>query len=280
MFLPLRDALPTSRVPLVTLLLIVANVLVYVMGFEPAERQATGSTRQITKHDVWLFEYGAIPCEVTGRCGNQTAVVVVDGGLIDPRERRVSAEVDAHPPALTLITSMFLHGGLLHLLFNLLFLWVFGNNVEDAMHRLGFLGFYLVAGMAAGLAQALVVPDAAVPTVGASGAIAAVIGAYLFLYPRARILTMVFFPLFLWLPAWIVAGGWGLLQFLATWQSIFAPAALDGGVAYMAHFAGFALGLATIAFFAERRNPHYQALYGDGLRAPPPDPGGRNGPFL
>lgn len=266
MFLPLKDSLPTGKVPYVTIALIAINVLVYVLGFLPADRQAQGSTRQISQHDVWLVEYGAIPCEVSGRCANQDAVVVVDGGLLDPQPRQVSAQVDQHAPALTLITSMFLHGGFLHLLFNLLFLWVFGNNVEDAMHPLGFLGFYVVAGMAAGIAQVLVAASATVPTVGASGAIAAVIGAYLFLYPRVRILTMVFFPLFLWLPAWVVAGGWGLLQFLATWQSLFAPAALDGGVAYMAHFAGFALGLATIAFFAERRNPLYEELYGDGRR--------------
>lgn len=280
MLLPLRDALPTSRTPLVTLLLVTLNLLVYVLGFQPADRQAVGSTLQITRHEVWLAEYGAIPCELTGRCANQGAIVVVDGGILDPQPRRVRASVDEHAPALTLITSMFLHGGFLHLLFNMIFLWVFANNVEDAMHRLAFLGFYVVAGMAAGLAQALVVPDAAVPTVGASGAIAAVIGAYLLLYPRARIFTMVFFPLFLWLPAWLVAGGWGLLQFVATWNSVFAPAGLDGGIAYMAHFAGFATGLATISFFAERRNPHYDALYGDGPAVTPPDvASGHQGPF-
>jgi membrane associated rhomboid family serine protease len=187
---------------------------------------------------------------------------VVDGGILDPQPRSLRAEVDDQPAWLTLVTSMFLHGGFLHLLFNMLFLWVFGNNVEDAMHPLGFLCFYVAAGMAAGLAQVLVVPSATVPTVGASGAIAAVIGSYLFLYPRAKVFTLVFFPLFLWLPAWLVAGGWGLLQFLATWQSVFAPAALEGGVAYMAHFAGFAIGLATVQFFAQDRNAHYEELYG------------------
>lgn len=263
MFLPLRDALPTGRLPLVTIALILLNVLVYLVGLLPADRQAEGSTRQVSRHDVWQVEYGAIPCELLGRCANQRAVVVVDGGILDPQPRAVSAEVDQHAPALTLVTSMFLHGGLLHLAFNVLFLWVFGNNVEDAMHPLGFLGFYIAAGMAAGLAQALVVASATGPTIGASGAIAAVLGAYLFLYPRARVQALVVvFPL--WLPAWFVVGGWGLMQFLATWQSVFAPAALDGGVAYMAHFAGFAIGLATASFFAERRNPLYQPRHGDG----------------
>jgi membrane associated rhomboid family serine protease len=142
------------------------------------------------------------------------------------------------------------------------------------MHPLSFLGFYLSAGMLAGLAQALAAASATVPTVGASGAIAAVIGAYLFLYPRARILTLVIFPIFLWLPAWVVAGGWGLLQFVATWKSLFAPAALDGGVAYVAHFTGFAIGLAVIPFFAERRNPIYEELYGTGRHhdGPPASP--------
>ncbi|MCW2925593.1 MAG: rhomboid family intrarane serine protease [Thermoleophilia bacterium] len=261
MFLPLRDALPTGRVPVITIALILVNVLVFLVGLTPTDRQAEGSTRQIHRNDVWQVEYGAIPCELLGRCANQRAVVVVDGGILDPQPRPVSAQVDQHAPVLTLITSMFLHGGWLHLAFNMLFLWVFGNNVEDAMHPLGFLGFYLVAGMAAGLAQAVVAASAAVPTIGASGAIAAVLGAYLFLYPRARVLSLlVVIPL--WLPAWVVVGGWGLLQFVATWQSIFAPAALDGGVAYVAHFAGFALGLAAAGFFAERHNPEYERLYG------------------
>lgn len=260
MFLPLRDALTTRRLPVVTIALIVLNVLVFLFGMLPIDRQVAGSTRQITNHDVWLTEYGAIPCEISGRCANQDAVVVVDGGILDPRPRQLTAQVDQHAPALTLITSMFLHGGFLHLLFNMLFLWVYGSNVEDSMNPFAFLGFYLVAGMVAGIAQVAVAASATAPTVGASGAIAAVIGGYLLLYPRVPVFTMVFPPIFLWLPAWVVAGGWGLLQFLATWQSVFAPAALDGGVAYMAHFAGFAFGLASIAFFADRRNPAYARL--------------------
>ncbi|MCW2960083.1 MAG: putative integral rane protein [Thermoleophilia bacterium] len=266
MFLPLRDALPTIRFPWVTIALILVNVLVYVVGLLPAETQVEGSTRTISRHDLWVAEYGSIPCELLGNCANQPGSVVIDGGLFDTTPRTVLAQVDQHAPALTLITSIFLHGGLLHLLFNMLFLWVYGNNVEDAMHRLGFLAFYVLAGLASGLAQALVVPNAGVPQVGASGAIAAVIGAYLVLYPRVRMWTMIIppIPLLLWLPAWLVAGVWGITQFLATWQSVFAPTALDGGVAYMAHFAGFALGLATVGFLADRRNPAYDELYRSG----------------
>jgi membrane associated rhomboid family serine protease len=238
-------------------------VLVFLLGMLPADRQVAGSTRQITQRDVWMAEYGAIPCEVSGRCANQDAVVVVDGGILDPQPRQLSAQVDQHAPALTLVTSMFLHGGFLHLLFNMLFLWVFGSNVEDAMHPLGFLGFYVVSGMLAGVAQVLVASSAVVPIVGASGAIAAVIGGYLLLYPRVRMLTVVIPPIVLWMPAWAVAGGWGLVQFIGTWRSLFAPAGLEGGVAYMAHFAGFAVGLAAVSLFADRRNPAYNELHGD-----------------
>jgi membrane associated rhomboid family serine protease len=262
-FLPLKDRLPSLRTPTVTLLLIAINVLVYIAGLVPADTQVATSTRAVQRHDMWVTEYGAVPCELLGRCGNQPGSAVIDGGLVDPTPRTVLVQVDEHPPVLTLVTSMFLHGGFLHLAFNMLFLWVFGNNVEDSMHPLGFLSFYLLAGMAATLGQALVSASATVPTVGASGAIAAVIGAYLLLYPRARILTVVFIPFVLWVPAWFVAGGWGALQFLATWKSLFAPTALDGGVAYMAHVVGFVLGLSMIGFIADRRNPEYERLYGD-----------------
>jgi membrane associated rhomboid family serine protease len=134
---------------------------------------------------------------------------------------------------------------------------VYGRSVEDAMHPLAFLGFYVLAGMVSGIAQVAVAASATAPTIGASGAIAAVIGGYLLLYPRVPVFTMVFPPIFVWLPAWIVAGGWGLLQLLATWLRVFTPASLEGGVAYVAHVAGFAFGLATIRLFADRRNPRY-----------------------
>lgn len=267
MFLPLRDALPFQRFPAVTVALIAINVLVYLVGLLPADVQVAGSTREVTRHDLWVAEYGSVPCEVLGRCANQPGSAVVDGGILDTSPRTVIVEVDAHPPALTLLTSLFLHGGILHLLFNMLFLWVYGNNVEDAMHPLGFLALYLFGGIASTIAQALVSANATVPQVGASGAIATVIGAYLLLYPRARILTMVIPPIFLWLPAWSVAGAWGALQFVATWKSIFAPTGLAGGTAYMAHLSGFVLGLLLVRLLVERRNPAYEELYGSGRPA-------------
>lgn len=262
MFLPLRDALPTLRFPAVTVSLIVINVLVYVFGLFPADAQVAGSTRTVTRHDLWVVEYGVIPCELLGKCGNQAGSAVVDGGILDPTPRTVVIEVDDHPPILTLFTSMFLHGGILHLVFNMLFLWVYGNNVEDAMHPLGFLAFYLFGGLFSGVIQSLVTSTAMVPMIGASGAIAAVIGGYLILYPRAKILTMIFPPIFFWLPAWFVAGGWAALQFVATWQKLFAPVSLVGGTANMAHVAGFIVGLLLVKPLTERRNPAYDEMYG------------------
>jgi membrane associated rhomboid family serine protease len=262
MFLPLRDALPSLRFPVVTVVLIAINIVVYVMGLLPADAQVAGSSRTVTRHDLWVVEYGTVPCELLGKCGNQAGSAVVDGGILDPTPRTVLIEVEDHPPILTLFTSMFLHGGILHLAFNMLFLWVYGNNVEDAMHPLGFLAFYIFGGLVSAVAQCVITSGAMVPLIGASGAIATVIGGYMLLYPRARIQT---FPLvFLWLPAWFVAGFWFIQQFLATWQKVFAPITLVGGTANMAHVAGFVVGLLLVKLLAERRNPVYDELYRDG----------------
>lgn len=257
MFLPLKAALDLRRIPWITFGLIALNVLVYVAGSLPIHTQIDGSSRQIKHRDVWLTEYGAIPCEVTGRCANQDAVVIVDGGILDPRPRKLAAKVDAHAPALTLITSMFLHGSILHLVINMMFLWGFGRLIEDAMNPLGFLAFFVLGGLIAGMAQVLVAMSATSPIIGASGAIAAVIGGLLILYPRLPMLTMVVPPLIMWMPAWIVAGAWALLQLLATWRNILSPATLDGGVAYIAHVGGLIFGLATVRLFAEPSREYY-----------------------
>jgi membrane associated rhomboid family serine protease len=144
-------------------------------------------------------------------------------------------------PVLSVLYSMFLHGGWLHLLGNMLFLWVFGNNVEDRLGRIRYLLFYLVCGYAAAYAFALVNPDSTQPLIGASGAIAGVLGAYLVLYPRARVWSLVPFLLFipLRLPAWLVLGLWFLLQW--AYSAGFAVSQA-GDVAYLAHVAGFLLG--------------------------------------
>jgi membrane associated rhomboid family serine protease len=153
---------------------------------------------------------------------------------------------------------MFMHGGLLHLGGNMLFLWIFGNNVEDSMGRVRFIVFYLLGGGAALAAQTAADPNSTVPTIGASGAVAAVLGAYALLYPRARVVTLViiiFFITLIELPALLVLGGWFLLQVL----NASAEQVGQGGVAYFAHIGGFVFGLLLIKLFANRRHYDYDA---------------------
>jgi membrane associated rhomboid family serine protease len=151
-----------------------------------------------------------------------------------------------------LVSSVFLHGGLMHVLGNMWFLWVFGDNVEDRMGHGTFLIFYLVAGALATLAHALVEPGSSVPLVGASGAVSAVLGAYLVLFPRQRILTFIP-PFFLfWLPAWLYLGYWGLIQFLQAASGALVGEAALGGVAWWAHVGGFVFGMLSVRFLARR----------------------------
>ena len=158
----------------------------------------------------------------------------------------------------TIFTSIFMHGSILHLAGNLLFLWIFGNNVEDSMGRVKFVVFYVLGGIAALGAQTLLDPDAAVPTVGASGAISGVLGGYLLLYPRARIITLILLPPFIapiLLPALVVIVIWFAQQVLFGALEFVQPAGEGGGVAYGAHVGGFLFGFAAIKLFAVRRNP-------------------------
>jgi membrane associated rhomboid family serine protease len=169
----------------------------------------------------------------------------------------VSGEAEPQPSTwLTILTSMFMHGGLLHIAGNMLFLWIFGNNIEDSMGRGRFILFYLLGGAVALLAQALAGPNAAVPTIGASGAVAAVLGGYALLYPRARVVTFViiiFFITLIELPAFVVLGLWFLLQLL----NGTADQVGQGGVAYFAHIGGFVFGLVLIKRFANRIHADY-----------------------
>lgn len=215
--LPLHDDLPTRRTPVVTILLIALNVAGFAW-----QLLGPGLERSVLRG-------GVIPYEIL------TFQDVWPRALV--------------PPPLTILTAMFLHGGVAHLASNLLFLWIFGNNVEDAMGRLRFGAFYAAAGVAAALAQ--VVASAAagetgVPMVGASGAIAGVLAAYLRLFPGARVLTLAFVFL-VWLPAWIVLGVWILTQVLA------ALAGSSPGVALFAHIGGFAAGWLLVARFLPPR---------------------------
>jgi membrane associated rhomboid family serine protease len=157
---------------------------------------------------------------------------------------------------------MFMHGGFLHIAGNMLFLWIFGNNIEDSMGRVRFVVFYLLGGVVALLAQTAIDPSSTVPTIGASGAVAAVLGGYALLYPRARVVTLVliiFFITFIELPALLVLGLWVAFQVVSGLADLAQPVAQGGGVAYFAHIGGFVFGLLLIKLFANRVHEDYLA---------------------
>ena len=237
---PLRDNIPTDRFAVVTVTLIALNVLVYFFF-----QKGGISLGDPSGHDYQcnLVSYAAIPRELTHPSENLAA--------------RGCGPPASISPYLTVFTAMFMHGGLLHLGGNMLFLWIFGNNVEDAMGPVKFVVFYLLGGIAAVALQVLVDPNAAVPTVGASGAIAAVLGGYILLYPRARVLTAIFIIFFFTLieiPAVFVLGFWFVEQVLFGYFDLNTGGSNGGGgVAYFAHIGGFAFGLLTIKLWVDRR---------------------------
>jgi len=221
--LPLRDSNPTVRAPIVTVAIIVADFAVWI-GYE----LQTGLAASVD-------ELGYHPCEVDSSCG----------------------QIGSDWPV-TAFTSMFMHGSWAHIIGNMLFLWIFGNNIEDALGHVRFALFYVLGGLAATASQTAVTlgwgstEDALIPNVGASGAIAAVLGGYILLYPRARVLTWVA-PFFLFeLPSIAYLGIWFLFQLWAGSASFTTPEA-GGGVAYFAHIGGFAFGFALIKLFTGRR---------------------------
>jgi membrane associated rhomboid family serine protease len=230
--IPLRDANPTRRRPWLTLSLIAANVAVFLL-WEPI----AGTPRQQFEFFVC---HGAIPEELTDLQPIPEVVALCGGKSV----------------LVSILTSMFIHGGILHIAGNMLYLWVFGNNVEDRMGWPAFLAFYLVAGAVAAYGQALTDPSSQVPLVGASGAIAGTLGAYLVMFPHARVLTLV--PIFFFLqvaelPAWMVLGFWFVLQ---AFQGVGGLAGETGGVAWFAHIGGFAFGvLVALAFYRRRPEP-------------------------
>lgn len=238
--IPLSDVNPTTRFPIITVLLLAAIAAVWVMV------QGAGLDARALAASVCNF--GLVAGELTklARLGD---ALPLGAGL--------ACVVDNDPVnALTPLTSMFLHGSWAHILGNSLFLWVFGNNVEDAMSRLRFVVFYLVCGLAAAAAQVAVDPAAIVPMVGASGAISGVLGGYLLLYPRARVNMLFIFIIFfkvIPLPAWFVLLFWIAFQVMAGLpQLLAAQDAVQSGVAVWAHIGGFAAGLVLIKFFANR----------------------------
>jgi membrane associated rhomboid family serine protease len=234
--IPLRDDNPTRRFPLVVVALIAANVVVFLYQLILPRPQDA----------LFVYAYGAIPAMIIGEVGRARLVeeLVANGAPFRPPD----------PVWLSIFTSMFLHGGLLHIGSNMLYLWIFGNNVEDVLGHVRFVVFYLVCGVVAAAAQILMSVHSRVPMVGASGAIAGVLGAYYVKFPHARVRCLVFLFFFVtvvMLPASLVLLLWFLLQ---VWESL-KPAAAGGGggVAFFAHIGGFLAGWALIRRFEPRR---------------------------
>lgn len=223
--LPLRDINPTYRFPVVTLVIIGLNIAVYVVELF---FQATGQLNR------FVAAYAVIPFELT------------QGVDLPPPS--------LHPAYLTIFTAMFMHGGFLHIFGNMLYLWIFGNNIEDNMGSIRFLVFYLLCGIAATFAQVAVDPVSRIPNIGASGAIAGVLGAYLVIHPRAQVETLLFLGYFIRvvrLPAIFVLGYWIVIQLF---QGVLSLGMTQmGGVAWFAHIGGFVAGLVLVNLFRQRQ---------------------------
>jgi membrane associated rhomboid family serine protease len=213
MFIPLRDQDPTLRFPFVTALLVAVNIVVFGLGaFSPQGVQQS------------VLRFGAVPYEVTH------FLSLAPGARV--------------PPLLTLLTSLFIHASLFHVLGNMLYLWIFGNNIEDTLGPFRFILFYIACGLAAGLTQIAATPGSKLPMVGASGAIAGVLGAYWVLFPRARVETLIF-VFIVPVPAGVVLGLWFVAQLLNV--------GLGGGVAWFAHIGGFLAGIGLILVAVRKR---------------------------
>ena len=231
--IPLKDDVPSRSKPLVTWILIALNVAVYVYQLSLGLSVDTGGRAAA---EAFVFEFGATPCRLTGTC---------DRG-------------DFPSPYVTIFTSMFLHGSPLHVAGNMLYLWIFGDNIEDALGHGRFLAFYLLSGMGAAVAQTVTSPTSVIPMIGASGAVSGVLGAYLLLFPYATILTLVIFGFFVrtvHIPAVIVLGFWIVLQLINGWLTVSASAmgrGEIGGVAWFAHIGGFLAGMVLLLLFRPR----------------------------
>ncbi len=274
--IPLRDNIAHQRTPLVVLILISLNVLTFAfqLSLELSDRPWRG--------EIFVQIGGIVPAALTDRSQRDVSMQELQGRVLDdldhryaygfwiPRneirnwkneERQVKEDFQwalTQSPFLgflTLITSMFLHGGFFHLLGNVWFLWVFGNNVEDRLGHGRFLLFYILCGIAAGLAHWFVSQESLVPTIGASGAIGGVLGAYIVLFPHARVLT--FIPLFIFLllreiPAWIFLGIWFLFEWIGAQSIFFSENREVGGIAHWAHIGGFLAGFFLVRIFTKR----------------------------
>jgi membrane associated rhomboid family serine protease len=253
---PLKDNIPTERPAYVTYALIIINVVVYLFFQKKTGIDFSGNNL----NQQQLVDYAAIPYEFT-HWGKECAYEASTGGVLCQGQPGVTGSPPAQLPTIaTAFTAMFTHAGLLHLGGNMLFLWIFGNNVEDSMGSVKFILFYLLGGLAALALQVAIDPSSTAPTLGASGAIAAVLGGYIILYPRARVLTVVFIILFFTLievPALVVLAIWFAQQVVFGAIGLTDPTGGGGGVAYFAHIGGFVFGLLAIRLFAHRRNDAY-----------------------
>jgi membrane associated rhomboid family serine protease len=233
--IPLRDDNPTNIVPVMTVGLIALNVLVFLYQISLGPGGA----------EVFIYQFGAIPAVIFG-------------------SQSLPSELVAIPASLSVFTSMFLHGGFLHLIGNMLYLWIFGNNVEDAMGHGRFILFYLLTGVAASMAHFFTDLNSEIPTIGASGAISGILGAYILLYPRAQVLVLIFLGFFIrvmYVPAGLALGFYFLLQIL---QGTLTFGQGGGGVAWFAHIGGFVAGLLLVGLFKQSsvrffNRPHYHA---------------------
>jgi membrane associated rhomboid family serine protease len=267
--IPLKDNNPTTRFPVVTVALIAICSVVFIwqLNFPTNDRLDQFGFSSI---DQSSLEYGAIPYRITHPSTGDCAIGAVDtqttptAGVVCPgtADYRAAVEFSRNNPEedagpftidqkawwITAFTSMFMHGGWLHIIGNMLFLWVFGNNIEDRLGRVKFLLFYLLAGLIAVYTQSVIDTSSTAPTIGASGAIAGVLGAYALLYPKARVLTLIFIIFFVTLveiPALILLGLWFILQFIPALGQVAVESGGDQGVAYFAHVGGFVFGLAV-----------------------------------
>ncbi len=237
--IPIRDNIPSRTTPFVNYTILVLCGLAFLM-------QLAGA-----RHGQVIVErYGMVPARLTHP--DQPIVIrqtvpVQQGRFIFQRTQERKLADPPFSPYLTLLTCMFLHGGWMHFLGNMLFLYIFGDNVEDRLGHLGYVGFYLFSGVFSGIAHLLSDPNSVIPTIGASGAIAGVMGAYFLLYPHARVLTVIwvfFFLEFIVLPAWLMLGFWFVIQLFQGSLASATPGA--GGVAWWAHIGGFAVGAGIV----------------------------------
>jgi membrane associated rhomboid family serine protease len=243
---PYRDDNPTVLTPYVTIGIIALNVIVWVVV------QGLGTAGPLARS---VCELGLVPGEFLRTAPPGTGTALGPGMM---------CVVDAEPNYFTIVSSMFLHGGWFHLIGNMMFLWVFGNNIEDSMGHVKFVLFYLISGIAAALAQMTVNPDSTIPMVGASGAVSGVLGGYILLYPHARVYTLLFLGFFvttIQLKAWVMLGYWIALQVLGGLPAL-AGANRGGGVAFFAHIGGFVAGLVFVKLFETREHRERRRHFG------------------